>query len=166
MSARRRMLMAGGGGGGFSSPFAMVSAAGMELCRISGRLFKKAYDGEAFAAICFNYDGGKYWQFPALIALSSDACKRNPYLPSPVWTATVAGKTWYYCGSWYAKDNSPDSGFRNVGANPAALPIIYNPLSDSGVFPGDSDDAPAETAEILVKIHLGMLQAEVLQWEN
>ena len=164
MSGSRRMLMAGGTSAP-PSPFAVVSEANAQLCRIEERMFRKAYDGEAFAAICFVRDGGKYWQFPALVARTEAACRRDPLVNATVFQTTVNGETWYYSGSEYAKEHSPDSAFRHVGENPAALPIIYNPLSENGALPGGDDGAP-EAAEILVKIHLGILNAEVLIWEE
>lgn len=164
MSGSRRMLMAGGGSAP-PSPFAVVSEANARLCRIEERMFRKAYDGEAFAAICFIMDGGKYWQFPALIARTEGACRRDPLVNATVFQTTVNGETWYYSGSEYAKNHPPDNAFRHVGENPAALPIIYNPLSENGVFPGGDAEAH-KTAEILVKIHLGILNAEVLIWEE
>lgn len=157
----RRLMMAKSGGNAIpaDTPFVRVDAANALLCSIDGRAYRKAYDGEAWAALIFTADG---YTCPALLARTVEAAICDPLISDPPKHAIIAGTDWYWRGTeWAQPERWGDDMWDRVYENPLALPYIAPP-GDTAFDTGD----PEAAAETLVRILLGLDLSEVARPEG
>ena len=156
----RRLMMAKSGGNVIpaDTPFVRADAANTLLCSIDGRAYRKAYDGEAWAALIFTADG---YTCPCLLARTAEACVRDPFIDDPPKHVVVNGEEWYWCGTEYAMPGSwGDEMWGSIGDNDLGLPYIA-PAGETSFDTGDAEAA----ATAMVRILLGLDQAEVARQE-
>ena len=153
----RRLMIAKRGGNVIpaDTPFVRVDVANTLLCSIDGREYRKAYDGEAWAALIFIAEG---YTCPCLIARTAEACVRDPLITEPPTHIIVSGENWYWCGMEHAMPGEWGSDkWERIENNDHGLAYIAPAGKTSFVTFNNMEAA----ATALVRILLGIDQAEV-----